>query len=291
MRASTTALLAAVALLPSSVYGWGSLGHQTIAYIAQDFVSSSTASWAQTTLGISNSSYLASVATWADDYRYTTAGKFSAPFHYIDALDSPPSSCGVSYDRDCGSGGCVVSAITNYTNRVGDNRFSSTNRKQALEFLVHFLGDITQPLHDESHETGGNGIAVTFDGKKTNLHHIWDTEIPEKYVGGYALADARRFATELTTAIKSGAYSSQRQDWLQGMDTSDAQSSSMIWAQDANAYVCSNCLKGGDSAVEGTDLGSTYYNDNIPVVKLQIAKAGYRLAAWLNLINDGTTGL
>lgn len=50
----------------------------------------------------------------ADTYRYTTAGTYSAPFHFIDALDSPPSSCGVEYDRDCGSSGCVVSAINNY---------------------------------------------------------------------------------------------------------------------------------------------------------------------------------
>jgi len=54
----------------------------------------------------------------ADSYRYTTAGKFSAPFHYIDALDSPPSSCGVDYTRDCGTGGCVVSAINNYVSPI-----------------------------------------------------------------------------------------------------------------------------------------------------------------------------
>lgn len=50
----------------------------------------------------------------ADSYRYTTAGKFSAPYHYIDANDSPPSSCSVDLSRDCDSEGCVVSAIKNY---------------------------------------------------------------------------------------------------------------------------------------------------------------------------------
>lgn len=53
----------------------------------------------------------------SDSYRYTTAGTFSAPYHYIDALDSPPTSCSVDYARDCGVGGCVVSAISNYVNR------------------------------------------------------------------------------------------------------------------------------------------------------------------------------
>lgn len=60
--------------------------------------------------------------------------------------------------------------------RVQDGRLSAAHKKEALEFLVHFLGDVTQPLHDEAHEVGGNDIAVTFDGTKTNLHHIWDTK-------------------------------------------------------------------------------------------------------------------
>lgn len=51
--------------------------------------------------------------------RSTTAGTFSAPFHYIDALDNPPHTCGVDYARDCGPAGCVVSAISNYV-RISD---------------------------------------------------------------------------------------------------------------------------------------------------------------------------
>ncbi len=50
----------------------------------------------------------------ADTYRYTAAGEFSAPYHYIDAEDNPPTTCGVVYSRDCGKTGCVVAAINNY---------------------------------------------------------------------------------------------------------------------------------------------------------------------------------
>lgn len=50
----------------------------------------------------------------ADTYRYTDAGTWSAPLHFIDANDDPPSSCDVEYSRDCGDTGCVVSAIKNY---------------------------------------------------------------------------------------------------------------------------------------------------------------------------------
>jgi hypothetical protein len=96
------------------VSAWGTLGHDTVALIAQNFVTAKTKTYTQKILNDSTATYLANVATWADSYRSTAAGKFSAPFHYIDAEDDPPHSCGVDFQRDCGSGGCVVSAIANY---------------------------------------------------------------------------------------------------------------------------------------------------------------------------------
>ena len=93
---------------------WGTLGHETVAFIAQNFIAADTQVFFSSILNDSSSQYLAKVATWADSFRYTSAGKFSAPFHFIDAEDSPPDSCGVQYKRDCGASGCVVGAILNY---------------------------------------------------------------------------------------------------------------------------------------------------------------------------------
>ncbi|PVH76445.1 S1/P1 nuclease [Cadophora sp. DSE1049] len=289
MQLSTsTLLLASLAPLCSA---WGTLGHDTIAYIATNFVSSATKTYFQTILGDTSTDYLASVATWADSYRYTTAGKFSAPFHYIDAQDSPPSSCGVDYSRDCGTGGCVVSAISNYTTRVKTTSLTSAERIIAAKMLIHFIGDIHQPLHDENLDVGGNDIDVTFNGVSTNLHAIWDTAIPEKLIGGYSLAYAKTWATNLTTAIKTGTYKSASASWLTGMKLSDPVASSMIWASDSNAYVCSAVMPKGVSPLETVDLAGAYYEGVVGVVELQVAKAGYRLAAWLNLIATGVTGL
>lgn len=107
--------------LPSTS-AWGTLGHTTVAYIASNFVQPSTEAYFQNILHNTSSSYLASVATWADSFRYTAAGHFSAPFHFIDAEDNPPESCGVRYVRDCGEKGCVVGAIANYVSFVlGEN--------------------------------------------------------------------------------------------------------------------------------------------------------------------------
>lgn len=95
-------------------YGWGTLGHETVAFIAQNFVAADTKVFLSTILSDTSTEYLAKVATWADSFRYTKAGKFSEPFHFIDAEDNPPDSCGVKYSRDCGASGCIVGAISNY---------------------------------------------------------------------------------------------------------------------------------------------------------------------------------
>ncbi|CEJ55075.1 Putative Nuclease PA3 [Penicillium brasilianum] len=268
----------------SGVNAWGSLGHATVAYIAQNYVSSSTASWAQGVLGDTSTSYLANIASWADTYRTTTAGKWSAPLHFIDAEDSPPTSCNVNYTRDCGSSGCSISAIANYTQRAGDSGLTTANVAEALKFLVHFLGDVTQPLHDEAYEVGGNDIAVTFEGYSDNLHSDWDTYMPQKLVGGSSLTYAQTWAKTLISEIDSGSYKSVAASWIQGDSISDPITTATRWASDANAYVCTVVMPNGAAALQTGDLYPTYYNSAIGTIELQIAKGGYRLANWLNLI-------
>jgi hypothetical protein len=104
--------------------------------------------------------------------------------------------------------------------------------------------------------------------------------MPEQYTGGYALSDAETWATTLTTAIKSGTYESDAAGWLDGIDLSDAQTTAMSWATDSNAFVCTEVMPNGISAVLKEDLSTTYYDAVMPTIKLQIAKAGYRLVCY-----------
>lgn len=112
--------------------------------------------------------------------------------------------------------------------------------------------------------------------------------MPETYTsGGYALTDARTWATTLTTAIKTGTYASSAAGWLTGLDITDGVTSSMVWAKDTNAFVCSTVMPKGVSVITGTDLSGAYYTAALPIIKIQFAKAGYRLAAWLNAAAAG----
>ena len=100
--------------------------------------------------------------------------------------------------------------------------------------------------------------------------------MPEMYVGGSTLADAKSWATTLTTAIKTGAYKTAHASWTGGINLKDPESSAMIWASDSNAYICTTVMPDGISAVENVDLSGDYYTSAMPVIELQIAKAGYR---------------
>ncbi|KAI1210904.1 nuclease S1 precursor [Annulohypoxylon truncatum] len=286
MARFTILALLSTAALPGAM-AWGAMGHETIAYIASNYVGSATKSYFQGLLGDTSADYLASVVAWADSYRYTTAGTFSAPFHYIDANDNPPSTCGVDLDRDCGSEGCVVRALQNYTTILLDQKASNANLQIAAKMVIHFAGDIGQPLHCEALEVGGNDIDVEYDGDDTNLHAIWDSNIPESISGGSSLTSAKSWATTLIKEIDSGDYKSQAAGWVSGLSvgSSSAQvSTALKWATESNAYVCSTVLKGGVSAVENKDLSGAYTTTAQPVVELQIAKQGYRLAKWLDAI-------
>lgn len=282
--AAYKSLLPLLAVLPSSVHAWGSLGHTTVAYIAQNFICDKTAQFAKQLLNDSSSAYLANVATWADSYRNEPGGGFSSVYHYIDALDNPPESCNIDYERDCPEEGCIVSAIANYSSRAFAKDIGIVEQQKALKWVIHFVGDIHQPLHVENIAVGGNLINVTFNGAKTNLHSIWDTAIPQKAVGNFSQANALSWANNLTTEIKHGIYKKDSKTWLKGINASDAIDSSMLWARGANQYVCSTVLPNGPDAVFGKELSGEYYESAIPVVKKQIATAGLRLAAWLDAI-------
>ncbi|PNS14792.1 hypothetical protein CAC42_2021 [Sphaceloma murrayae] len=291
VTAARVAKMRAAAILPLALTGlptahaWGALGHSTVAFIAQQLVQPKTTTWAQGILSDTSANYLANISTWADSYRSQPGGAFTSPFHYIDAQDSPPSSCNVDYDRDCSASGCVVSAIANYTRRVTQTSLSKQERNYALRFIVHFLGDVHQPLHNENYAIGGNDVDVTFAGASRNLHGIWDTQIPERIRGAaYSVAEAKEWATELVTEVKSGSYSASAASW-KTVNINDAKNQALKWSNEANDYVCTAVAPKGWTVLESGDLATNgYYKSVMPTIEIQIARAGVRLAAWLDAL-------
>lgn len=289
------------------VYAWGASGHQAVGYVAMQFLAPKALSFVQTSLGSTYNQSLGPAATWADEVKRQTAYAWSSSLHYVDAHDNPPTSCSVFGARDCANGKCILTAIANYTTRVIDAGLSATQRQEALKFLDHFLGDVGQPLHVEGLAVGGNSISAICSGSTTNLHAVWDsgiinTLLPVNYGGSVTT-----WANTLVSRIKMGGYASSAASWIScsstttpaRWDITDDISTTLlrprsitplacplVWAQDSNTLDCSFVF----NLTHGQDLcTSNYYTGAVPVIETQIAKQGYRLAAWLNVLFDGST--
>ncbi|PBK70314.1 nuclease Le1 [Armillaria solidipes] len=304
--ATLTAII--VSFLPK-VYSWGASGHEAVGAIAQQFLASKASSFVASTLASGET--LSSAAPWADTVRSESAFSWSAPFHFVDAEDNPPTSCSVSESRDCSSGTCILSAIANYTSRVIDDSLSHEQVYEALKFLDHFLGDVGQPLHVEAFEVGGNDVKAKCSGSSTNLHAVWDSGIINKRLKADFGNSVSSWASTLATRIKSGEYANLTSDWITCSSTTEQAPKKRrnvetdikghlasrstnplecphIWATEANQLNCDFVF----TYTQFSDLCSTsYYDDAIPLIELQLAKQGFRLAAWLNVLFDGSTNL
>ena len=175
-------------------------------------------------------------------------------------------------------------------------------RNEALKFILHFVGDIHQPLHTEDLARGGNDIPVQFEGhrtQRTNLHSVWDSSIARKLNGlsfdAHAVEEkpaAVKWAAQLAERVKLSSSLTASEDSELGLsladectDLADPNRCGIEWATESNALVCKYVLAPGLAWVKENDLGrGEYYEGAAPVVELQIARAGVRLAAWVNAI-------
>ncbi|KAL7958017.1 S1/P1 nuclease [Trichoderma compactum] len=284
--------------LPGAM-AWGPLGHQTAAYVATYFVTNSTAAYFKDLLDNKNDDYLASVAVFADDIKDCPEGKFTKNFHFIDAHDKPYKDCNVDYERDCKKDGCVISALTNYTKQAIDRELPEDDRRFAVKLLVHFIGDLHQPLHNEDVGKGGTEIWVKWQSQRRTLHSVWDSSIPEEVAEHLnqrrkrpALEWALEWANELSTEISNGKFAGERNSWLKSFDLSDPLKTAMHWSNEANDIVCSHVFYEhyGPEEIKHKELSDEYYEKAAPVAEKQIARAGYRMAAWLNEIARNNWG-
>ena len=182
-----------------------------------------------------------------------------------------PGSDGFNLERDCPEQGCVVSAIIKYSHVLRDKNASREDKIEALKFVVHFVGDVHQPLHlSRAHDEGGNDIKITFLENNTNLHSLWDSGMIRRTKKGWS-----EYATELAAHITP-------QQRIQ-FGTVDP----VAWATESHKLAVSNAY---DVPKDGR-LGQDYLDKNIPVVNDRLSMAGVRLAVLLNAVFDKTKGL
>lgn len=194
-----------------------------------------------------------------------------------------------------------------------------------MKFLLHFVGDAHQPLHNENMARGGNDICVGWskrhhssvdehahsrfsrndvgvsappsgcphhDKCSVNLHEVWDTLVIEKLIGYNSHgAEAEKAASQ--------QWAQQLHDSTDGTintdecvptgNSDDAVNCALGWASEANNYVCSYVLKDGVDGVQGVDLSGDYYQGAVPIIQSQITNAAKRFAAIVNTLASSSS--
>jgi len=168
------ALTAAAALLPSPAFAWGKTGHRVVAAIADTQLSGLARAHVREILGPGES--LDDAANWPDEMRSDPAvfwQKTATPWHYV-------TLNGITYDH-APPAGDALQALDHFRVVLQDPKANLADKQLALRFIVHLVGDLHQPLHvGKCCDKGGNDVKVTFFGKPTNLHAVWDSALPDE---------------------------------------------------------------------------------------------------------------
>ena len=260
----------AISVAPAPALAWGAEGHRVVALIAASRLSPAARAGVQSLLEGDATTGLERESTWADEIRRHRPD--TAPWHYVDI---ELSSHGYESARDCLGGACVVAQVQKEAAVLADRKLAQPIRAEALRFLVHFVADLHQPLHAaDNHDRGGNDVRVVLGRKKTNLHSVWDVSV----VGG--LGDN---PGDIAGKLEQQISPEDQLQWSMG--------SVSAWASQSFEVAKSRIytqLPGSGATDAPIVLGPKYPKDQSIIVKMQLERAGVRLAVLLNrALEDG----
>jgi len=291
-----TMLLLGLMALPNRTEAWGPEGHAVVADVADQYLTPRARKQVRRILKKKKLSDL-DVAVWPDlirgDKKYEAIYPGNGHWHYVDW------DVFKHYDKDFElklpeDGQNVVDQIRYWQKELGKKGLSPERRLDALRFLVHFVGDVHQPMHCAYRygDMGGNMIPInsfygenySFDADTPmdyapNLHAMWDEYLVKELLG---TARPKTFAKRLVKEITP-----EQIEYWTGRDPL-AWANDSYWSARKIAYHWTN----GDNlpfkwAGAGMDLTSENYIDShLPLVQEQLEKAGVRLAEVLNRALD-----
>jgi S1/P1 Nuclease len=253
-------LLLAFVFAANPALAWGPEGHQIMAGVAWRELTPAARAGVAHLLG--GGAMMVLDSNWADEIRDQRPG--TAAWHYVNI---EIGAAGYDAARDCRFGECVVAQIQRDAQILSDPQVPEAGKAEALRFLIHFVGDIHQPLHvADRHDEGGNKIFVIWHGKRTSLHKIWDTDVVAT-LG----PDSERIAADIEARLTP-----QQRKQFSGGAPADWANESLALAQ---SEVYARLPQDGP-----VRLPNDYVEQESGIARQQLTKAGLRLAAMLNAI-------
>jgi hypothetical protein len=272
-----------------SAQAWGDEGHEVIGLIAESYLKPAVRERVLELLRQDDTGLverdLPHEATWADKFRDsdrdTSQRRYlsTRDWHFvdleIDGMDvtnacygrrplpaGVPASVGPAED-------CIVDKIDQFYVELKDPRTPEPERRVALQFLLHLIGDLHQPLHaSDDHDQGGNRKFVSGPNiAPNNLHHDWDSE----FVARLGASD-----TDIARSLIARISAADRARWSSGTP--------LDWALDTYAVSKKHTygLLPAASGRSRTQLSQAYVDDATAVTAEQLSKAGVRLAFLLD---------
>lgn len=269
-----TAAALLTAFFPSSASAWGKTGHRVVAAIAETQLSGLARAHIREILGPGES--LVDAANWPDEMR-SAPGKFwqktATPWHYV-TLD------GIIYDHAPPEGD-ALEALEHFRKVLQDPKANLADKQMALRFIVHIVGDLHQPLHvGKCCDRGGNDVKVTWFGKPTNLHAVWDSQLVDDEQLSYSeLAD--KLERHLSDRQLIKWWDINPRDWIS--ESAEYRDTLYPTAADMPKPRKGEESKTGDLPPL-PDLSYSYVYRFTPLMEQRLAQGGVRLAAYLNAI-------
>ncbi len=277
-------LVAAIAalLLPlSPAAAWWEYGHQTVAAIAYLEVTPQTRTGIDRLLRQARlldtptcpAKTIEDASVWPDCVKQL-GDRFSYAYawHFVDIDVCKP----FDPKGPCAGGNCVIAQIERNQRLLADKHLNARERLMALAFLVHFVGDLHQPLHaaERDGDQGANKLRVHYGAiaGRTNLHSVWDGLLAERAISA-APAGARGLLVDTTPASRAAMAAGTVEDWArESWDTAR----DTVYPTATHAPACPP-TKPADAGLDEAAIQQL-----IPTVRQQILKGGLRLAKMLD---------
>ena len=249
--------LMSYSLVNADNINWGKTGHRTVGAAATKYLKNKTK---RKIAELLDGQSLAEVANFADaiksDKRYS---KFYT-WHYVNMPFNVDYQHSVKNQK-----GDLVTGIAKCKAVIKDENSSKADKAFYLKMLVHFMGDLHQPLHvGRKKDKGGNMIQVQWFGQGTNLHAVWDAKMIDFYKMSYSemANNTDEVTKQQVKAIQHGSI--------------------VDWVNETHKLA----IKTYGSAKVGENLKYRYMYDNFGLVRSQLQKGGIRLAKVLNDLFD-----
>lgn len=252
-RVLVVVLLILLVMPLTSFTRWGATGHRVVGEIATKHLTKKAKREIDKLL---NGKSLAFVSTYADEIKSDKKYNDYYTWHYIN----------MDMDQDYASAeknpkGDLVSGIEKCKQVIADENASNEDKAFHLKMLVHFIGDLHQPMHvGLKEDKGGNDFKVKWFYKDSNLHRVWDSDMINGYSMGYLelAKNADRLSKNQIIAIQEGTVI----DWV-----------NEVHELTKEVY---------GSAEKGENLRYRYSYEYLETARSQMQIGGLRLAKVLN---------